>query len=191
MARHDGTIPQDPTWCSYCILSKEGPCENHRGPDGKPQMFDGYDAFEPTEYIQSLIGLRFLAWDSYLPIGPGGNSTRVWVCFGYDPRNGFWMRTVDDRGPTRETNISGRAIDRTWHRLHMTPGAWWLLEAIQELGRMPTEDEAKERRLMLDLATQTCRRFDLLTSDGTLNDAGRKALADHPSDRRTLMEYRL
>jgi hypothetical protein len=73
----------------------------------------------------------------------------------------------------------------------MTPGAWWLLEAIQELGRLPTEAEATERRLMLDLASQTCRRFDLLTPEGKISEVGLKALADHPQDRRTLMEYRL
>lgn len=52
-----------------------------------------------------LVGKRFRAWDG-----------RTYTCFAYDPRAGLWMRAVDD-GPDRETCVSERAIDRTFHQI--------------------------------------------------------------------------
>jgi hypothetical protein len=37
-----------------------------------------------------------------------------YVCDGYDPRHGFWMRDPTDG---YQTNVSEAAIDRTYHRV--------------------------------------------------------------------------
>ena len=162
-------IPASPAWCSYCI--QDGPCEDHRGPEGKPQDYSGGDVYEPSEWVLAVVGRRYAAWDHSYSVG-----TRTWECFGYDPRHGFWMRTVDDLGPPRETNVSERAVDRTWHTLRISCGSWWLLEAVLELGRLPNESEAAERKIALDPATNLCRRFDLLTPSGQISPRGHRAL---------------
>lgn len=164
-------IPRSPAWCSCCIQSNEGPCADHRGPDGKPRDYSGHDVYTPSEWVLDVVGRRFSAWDYGYPGG-----TRTWECFGYDPRQGFWMRTVDDLAAPRETNISGSAIGRTWFPLRMTVGAWWLLEAVAELGRLPDEAEAKGRCIGLCHAMNTCWRWGLLTSDGQLSESGHQAL---------------
>lgn len=103
-------IPANPAWCSYCIQSEEGPCESHRGRNGRPKAYSGHDGYEPSEWVLRVVGQRYTAWDAHC------HCIRTWECFGYDPRHGFWMRTVDDFGVYRETNVSERAIDRTWLR---------------------------------------------------------------------------
>lgn len=179
-------IPASPAWCSYCVQCKEGPCGDHRGPDGKPQVYSGQDVYAPSAWVLEVVGQRYSAWDHGVSAG-----TRTWECFGYDPRHGFWMRTVDDMGPPRETNVSERAIDRTWQTLRMRHGSWMLLEAVAELGRVPNEAEAAERGIALDLAASTCRSFGLLTPSGQLSHRGERALrstseGDRPSDLRFL-----
>lgn len=98
-------IPKKSSWCSHCITEKKTPCEHHMKGDYK-----GIDVYKPSEWVLSVIGSIYSAYDVE------NSKTRDWECFGYDPRHGFWMRTIDDLGPVRETNISERAIDRTWHK---------------------------------------------------------------------------
>lgn len=64
-----------------------------------PKYPEGY---EPTDWVQMQVGQHFKSFN------------RKYLCFGYDPRQGFWMRSVDD--PEDERNVSERAIDRTFHR---------------------------------------------------------------------------
>lgn len=54
-------------------------------------------------WADSVVGRYYRAWDG-----------RTYLCFAYDPRQGFWMRAVDAGAP-RETNVSERAIGRTYH----------------------------------------------------------------------------
>lgn len=106
-------IPKDHSWCSYCIAPEEyeitSPCPDHRGPDGKPVPYEGLDAYEPSEWVLSVVGNLYRGSS----ISRGGPATRVYRCFGYDPRHGFWMRTIDS--PVQQWNISERAIGRTYH----------------------------------------------------------------------------
>lgn len=60
------------------------------------------DDYEPTSWVKSVVGKRYKF------------DFRVYECFAYDPRQGFWMRTVD-KGEFRQTNVSERAIGRTFH----------------------------------------------------------------------------
>lgn len=83
--------------------------------------FTGYDAYEPTEWVTQVVGTRYKAWDK-----------RTYLCTGYDPRSGFWMRTVDD-GKPRITNVSERAINRTYHEVRLTWGAFRMLELTGSL----------------------------------------------------------
>ena len=105
-----GTIPADPTHCTHCIAPESfgltASCKYHRGEDGEPTEYTGEDAYVPGEWALQVIGNRYK-----------GTYGRIYICFGYDPRSGYWMRT-DDGGELRETNISERAIDRTFHRVY-------------------------------------------------------------------------
>jgi hypothetical protein len=96
-----GWIPKDPAWCTRCI-AEGSPCGDHRGPDGSVRSYRGSDAYEPSSWVLEVVGKRYKAWG-----GP-------YLCFGYDPRSGFWMRSEADG---RETNVSEAAIDRTFHRI--------------------------------------------------------------------------
>lgn len=69
--------------------------------------------YQPTDWVKSVVGQRYRGMDCYTQGWP----TRIWLCTGYDPACGFWMQTNDDMGPPRETCISERAVDRTWHRV--------------------------------------------------------------------------
>lgn len=51
----------------------------------------------------------------------------IWYCDSYDPSLGYWLtpvygerRGLTDRKPER-TNVSERAIDRTFHTIHYHP----------------------------------------------------------------------
>lgn len=123
-----GSIPRSPTWCTRCIANSsrfargtpEGdlvlgltavgerkldePCPDHRGKDGRFVDYKGYDAYEPSEWVLTVVGKRYRGFDG-----------RVYLCFGYDPRSGFWMRAEGE--PAREANVSEAAIDRTYHRV--------------------------------------------------------------------------
>lgn len=106
-----GDIPKHSTDCSYCIAPeafgdpKGRLCQHHRGKDGKPVEYAGSDAYEPSAWVKQVVGNHYRAWDG-----------RIYLVFGYDPRSGFWVRTVDNDEP-RHANISERAIGRTYHRL--------------------------------------------------------------------------
>jgi hypothetical protein len=41
--------------------------------------------------------------------------SKVYYCDSYDPSCGYWMTNVDD--PTDRTNVSERAIGRTFHEV--------------------------------------------------------------------------
>ena len=104
-------IPRNPQWCSNCIADK-APCDFHKGPDGSFQPYMGTDAYLGSDWVLNVVNSHYRGVDNHGPDYP----VRSWICFGYDPRSGFWMRTIDDRGPQREINISERAIGRTWHK---------------------------------------------------------------------------
>lgn len=171
-----GRIPRLHTDCSYCITPESygnpaGPCSDHRGPDGQPVPYDGSDVYDPSTWVREVVGQRYTSgnWGSDAP------RHIVWVCFAYDPRHGFWMRRVDDH--TKTTNISGRAIDRTFHRVAMTCGAWKLLGMIDKLGRLPTDAEADH--VIVAMARETLQRNGFATADCALTDLGLSALSAH------------
>jgi hypothetical protein len=85
-------IPRHHSWCSHCInpdgyyRDDDGPyCQDHRGPYGEPVEYTGEDAYEPSEWVLSVVGKRF-SHPNWTSEGP---PTRVAVCTGYDPRHGF------------------------------------------------------------------------------------------------------
>lgn len=94
-------IPKNATWCVDCF--KGEPCPMHCAADGATVDYTGQDAYEPTEWVLSVIGKTYN--------GPDG---RVYLCYGYDPRAGFWLKAMDNQEP-KVKNISERAIDRTSH----------------------------------------------------------------------------
>lgn len=97
-------IPADPKWCSRCVLPEEAgrPCPAHRGPGGEPVEYSGPDVYRPSEWVLEVVGQRYSSLS-----GPC-------LCFGYDPRHGFWVR---DEATGKERNVSERAIGRTLHRI--------------------------------------------------------------------------
>ncbi len=160
-------IPRDPNWCSFCVAPEQwreaaGPCQFHRGPKGETIHYAGPDAYDPSEWVLEVVGKRYRGSD------------RTWVCFGYDPRHGFWMQTVDEEAPERKANVSERAIGRTFHPVRMTSGAERLLGRIQVLGRIPAGDEADG--IALDLALDTLRRCGFVTKQGRVTPAGREEI---------------
>lgn len=106
-------IPKDPKGCVFC-RSSEYACGHHLpGPDGQPQSYSGYDAYEPDAGALRVIHKNY--------VGPGG---RVYYCDGYDPRSGYWMTSVDNAEP-REASVSERAIDRTYHFVELPLESDW------------------------------------------------------------------
>lgn len=174
-------IPRNPDWCSCCIMPEDGaPCPDHRGPNGERVEYTGPDVYDPAPdsyVVREVIGKRFTG---------GGydferrHVTRVFECFGHDPRNGFWMRTIDnDEGEPYQTNISEHAVGRTFYRVQMKLGAWYLLDLIVQLGRMPTPEEvaASEFKPSVKLAFPTLRQNGLVTKDGQVTERGREIYA--------------
>jgi hypothetical protein len=114
-----GHIPAKHTDCSYCIAPKEygvnppGPCRHHYPKDlvgpwnGTYEEYTGSDVYEPTDWVLEVVGAHYRYYD--------GGGPRIYRCIGYDPRSGFWMRTIDD-GPERKTCVSERAIGGSFHR---------------------------------------------------------------------------
>lgn len=94
----NGRIPQSPEWCSYCRPSSKYPCDHHK--DGKP--YEGSDVYQPSEWVLEVVGERY------------NSITGPVLCFGYDPRHGFWVR---DEQTGEERNVSERAIGRSLHRI--------------------------------------------------------------------------
>jgi hypothetical protein len=152
-------IPRDPSWCSRCI--REGVCEDHRGPDGSPQPYAGPDAYEPTSWVLEVVGGRYRSHRG------------VDVCTGYDPREGFWMQSAVDA--SNRTNVSERAIGRTFHQVDLIPGggAQRMLVALAG-GQACTPEWAAERCVDLDLATARLRDLGFLDGEA-LTAAGRAA----------------
>lgn len=97
-------VPKNSDWCSLCI--RDGTlCSDHRDEHGQRKEYDGQwpPAYEPSDWVLSVVGTYYDGYD--------GN---IFLCFGYDPRQGFWMQNVRDVADKR--NVSERAIDRTFHR---------------------------------------------------------------------------
>lgn len=112
-----GNIPRDPKQCVHCIQNGE-PCVDHRGPTGSPVEYTGPDMYEPDDWVKEVMTTFWRAYSTQDNSNVRGHicsCIRSWECFGFDPRVGFWMRTIDRLGPPRQTNISVRAIDATWH----------------------------------------------------------------------------
>lgn len=104
-----GTIPRKSSDCVWCV--RDGVCQYHRGSGGNAIEYTGPEMYEPTEWIQEVVGQHFTGVDWKL------EARRTWLCTGYDPRCGFWLVTVDDLGPERLTNVSERAIGSTFHKV--------------------------------------------------------------------------
>ena len=64
--------------------------------------------YEPTSWVKSVVGNIF--------VGDSWAISKVWICIGYDPGCGFWMENIEDSNEL--TNISERAIDKTWHKFY-------------------------------------------------------------------------
>jgi hypothetical protein len=83
-----------------------GPCAEHKGDDGQLVFYAGPNVYEPSKWVLEVVGGRYRA--------PGdGGAIVTYVCDGYDPRSGFWMRAPGGA----QRNVSERAIDRTYHRV--------------------------------------------------------------------------
>jgi hypothetical protein len=157
-----GKVPKDPSYCTWCIdEATTGPCDDHRGPDGTAVPYTGEDAYEPSAYVLDVMSRRWRGWHG---------TSRIWECFGFDPRTGYWMRSIDG-GPVEQTNISYRAIGNTWFPVNLTLGAWQLASSIVSLGRMP---KAGEVMADVERASRTLHDLGLLSEDGILSEAGRQ-----------------
>lgn len=63
----------------------------------------------PTDWVRSVVNTKYRS------------SGKIWICIGYDPGCGFWMENIETmkNSETSElTNISERAIDRTFHKVY-------------------------------------------------------------------------
>lgn len=65
-----------------------------------------------TDPNHHTVGHLFGGPDSQKPGGA------IWYCDSYDPRMGYWMTRCDD--PSRRTNVSERAIGRSFHTVYGT-----------------------------------------------------------------------
>lgn len=77
-------------------------CPDHPG----GQDYTGHDVYEPSDWVIETVNKQFR--------GPFNECT--YLCTGYDPRAGFWMKNVDNPADLR--NVSERAIGRTFHRIY-------------------------------------------------------------------------
>lgn len=153
-------IPRDPSWCSRCIeKGVHGPCDDHRGTDGKPAEYVGSNAYQPTKWVLEVVGQRY------------ASCRGLCLCTGYDPRHGFWMQCL---ATGERFNISEGAIGRSFGRIQFTAGARRLLQLISELGRMPTTTEAG--LIAVEPATETLRDLSYIGASDALTDAGQAAL---------------
>ncbi len=119
-------IPRDPAHCQYCLTAKgawrERPCDDHALPDGSRGEYSGPDIYEPSDFVKGVVGNLYTAgrWGCGKP---GQDPLMLVEVFGYDRRCGFWVREVrvlpDGNREIVEngyfSNISERAIDRTYH----------------------------------------------------------------------------
>jgi hypothetical protein len=176
-------IPKTHVGCSHCInpdnyYRKDGEpyCKDHKGPDGEPVEYVGCDAYEPSEWVNEIVGSRFTFYDHRHNVG----AKRAAVCIGYDPRHGFWMEadTIDGLPPYL-TNVSERAINRSYHKLHLSLASHRLLTKIDMLGRLPTPQEVSP--ICLEIASATLRFGGCLTPGDQITETGRKFLGSDPA----------
>lgn len=118
-----------------------------------------------------IIGLRYVGWNG-----------EIYLCESYNPRQGFWMQNVDNSEDRR--CISERAIDRTFHRVRMTYGAWNHLALYEKLGCTPTmHDLGTMTRVIPEMTHKTLQQNRLTDVWGNLTDRGRAALAVPENER--------
>lgn len=67
-----------------------------------PEALPYPPGYTPSEWVASVVGGTYRTWGE-----------QSYVCIGYDRRFGFWMQDVAD--PHNFTNVSERAIGRTYH----------------------------------------------------------------------------
>lgn len=113
MSLPNGNIPRDPSWCIWCNFPESfgykagAPCHLHSDKDGKPKPYTSYDYYEPSRWVEGVVGGLYKSVDGF-----------VYLVTGYDPRAGFHCERVGvDEADKRKTNISERAINRTFHPL--------------------------------------------------------------------------
>lgn len=167
-------IPKNPKWCIRCHKGRS--CSHHRNPNGETQEYIGPGSFEPDSSIVRFFGRRFECYDAF------AETERVYECFGYDPRKGFWMRPVV-WGPSklkgRKVCTSSRSIGTTFREVRLTYLAKRLLETTGIAGKVAYE-LATEREW--DEAKEVLRKLDFLDRRGCLTDGGRKALIEPYDD---------
>jgi len=164
----NGSIPRDPSWCSYCVTSGRR-CGDHASGD-----YGGRDVYEPSSWVLSVVGERFRSWDG------------VYRCFGYDPRNGFWMQAVSGERMGRKTNVSERAIGATFHHVTMGSGsgAARLLSAWVRLGRPLTDAEMANELIHAEYATAKLRDLGYLDASGVTAEGRAAAMLDNNREMR-------
>jgi hypothetical protein len=169
----NGRIPKKAADCVIC-WQQDHPCEYHANGD-----YDGPDLYHPSEWVQSVVGKRytFVDFTNYGGIGSERlTHLRVCTATGYDPRGGFFIEADTSDGlPAYVSNISERAIDRTFRRVRMTLGAVNLLQATKDEGEVP-EDHPNIQYGALD----TLIRYGALTRAGEITDVGEKILQADP-----------
>ena len=68
----------------------------------------------PSSWVLEVVGGKYRA-PRWKQSGESGEYPIVeYMCDGYDPRHGFWMRDTSDG---YQTNVSEMAIGRTYHRV--------------------------------------------------------------------------
>ncbi len=152
------------------------PCSFHRGPNGQPVEYTGEFMYEPSDFVKHVVGGLYRAIDCQIHDLP----IRRWVCFGYDPRSGFWMRSDDDLGSPKVTNVSERAVNRTFHRLGLTMGAALLLHIGRAEGQLPSAD--KTPSVSYDRASETLRELGMIEPSGKFTQRAIDFLAQAPED---------
>jgi hypothetical protein len=63
--------------------------------------------YTPTSWVLSVVGKTYHS----------GGDGLTYVCTGYNPRWGFWMAWQGEAAESRITNVSERAIGRTFHEV--------------------------------------------------------------------------
>lgn len=86
-------IPKTAEWCTDCIISEPNYCEYHSDIDGNKIDYWGVNVYIPTDYVLEIVGSKFLTYQyaNATDGGPLNTELKIFICTGYDPRNGFWM----------------------------------------------------------------------------------------------------
>lgn len=82
--------------CYITLRDDKSYCKNH--PKGK--NYNGIDLYSPSDWVKLVVGKKYKGYDG-----------KIYICTGYDPAAGFWMKDEN----SSLINISERAIDRTFH----------------------------------------------------------------------------